>query len=401
MPQCGIIPEVCSSVIAKFCTGAEIAQFCRLNKQNNEHYSSEEAWSLVFQRDFPTLEKQGTWRKSYSCLATFLGTAVEDFRDCANSFHEISGWVKQNTPEIFGSFVEPYAYVDLLDAYSDLNVPDIARVLYVLSRGQKALFGNNWNCGLFGFYEFYNHRSCLHFMDITSDQANPYIPHLFHSESQGWAAIPTEMAGVDVFIFACAPDRGVSRGSSLGIRLDTMEVVSISQGLQKLYTVATSLPGFLSWYASELTSNNFDVTEGGIDRFPNSHECNSECTTNGVRIRASSLLICGMSEGKYIFPYKISMTATADVERSQLTTRKWVCYEDGRTPDIVEGPGVIGLYPVVEWGMEKFIYLSCTQNRAEKGHMEGHFAFKRDSDGLEFNALIAPFRQHLNLTQRF
>ena len=45
---------------------------------------------------------------------------------------------------------------------------------------------------------------------------------------------------------------------------------------------------YLRWYKNELERDNFQIVEGCIDRFPREHPCNSECITEGVKIKASN-----------------------------------------------------------------------------------------------------------------
>ncbi len=60
----------------------------------------------------------------------------------------------------------------------------------------------------------------------------------------------------------------------------------------------------------------------------------------------------------------------------KLTRRRWVCQEPGAAATAIEGPGVIGLFPVLKRGGKKFAYCSQTAFASLPGEMSGclHFA---------------------------
>ena len=73
-----------------------------------------------------------------------------------------------------------------------------------------------------------------------------------------------------------------------------------------------------------------------------------------------------------------------------MTTRRWLIKNDiGLVVDEVRGEGVIGLFPVVSPNMKsEVVYQSCTQQKTERGSMEGEFGFVRLVEGVEDEFLV-------------
>lgn len=74
--------------------------------------------------------------------------------------------------------------------------------------------------------------------------------------------------------------------------------------------------------------------------------------TNGIVIKASYVYVPFFSQGNecfYSYSIRFSVSAQFAFESVQLTRRKWVITpHDGRS-EVVEGPGVVGEYPILRW----------------------------------------------------
>ena len=116
-----------------------------------------------------------------------------------------------------------------------------------------------------------------------------------------------------------------------------------------------------------------------ISHFPQSGAGYYEATTRGITVGAAPALV-GDSE----WAYRITVFEAdggAELPKAQLTTRRWVIDGEDGEHDEVEGPGVIGLYPVVEASVgpsraKPFRYVSRTLlTESERGTMGGAFKF--------------------------
>ncbi len=90
--------------------------------------------------------------------------------------------------------------------------------------------------------------------------------------------------------------------------------------------------------------------------------------------------------------YEIRISATDAAPRCTLVSRRWVIDASGDDePEVVEGPGVIGLHPDVYPGMPVFSYASCCYLKAQRGTMGGHFMMRHADTGELFAVTVPTF----------
>lgn len=124
---------------------------------------------------------------------------------------------------------------------------------------------------------------------------------------------------------------------------------------EKLLVCAPSYITFMERWCSALEANNHNVHPSqGISRFINTGPYTSRCVTRGICIEATSILCVEVSNNErhpgasYAFPYRIRITFVEPEStlRAVLTTRHWRIQNGNEPEQRVDGPGVIGLYPV-------------------------------------------------------
>lgn len=117
----------------------------------------------------------------------------------------------------------------------------------------------------------------------------------------------------------------------------------------------------------------------------------SEAVTEGLRIRVEPSFLKDHSDaqrGRFIFAYKVRI-ANEGTQRAKLRSRAWRIVDADGTESNVNGPGVVGQYPVLDAG-GVFEYSSFCPLSTSWGTMEGHFVFERD-DKSTFEADVARF----------
>jgi uncharacterized protein affecting Mg2+/Co2+ transport len=73
-----------------------------------------------------------------------------------------------------------------------------------------------------------------------------------------------------------------------------------------------------------------------------------------------------------------------------LEDRHWKIIDGQGKVQVVDGPGVIGLFPNVKRG-SVFEYTSCTTQEDTKGMMEGTFGFVNNFTGEKFRVVVGRF----------
>jgi len=115
----------------------------------------------------------------------------------------------------------------------------------------------------------------------------------------------------------------------------------------------------------------------------------SDTTTRGIRIQVVSEYLADHSDREtYYFAYRVRISNVGD-EAAQLVSREWIITDENGRVERVQGPGVVGEFPVIDPG-ESFEYTSFCPLPTSMGTMHGSYTMKTRG-GEQFEAAIAPF----------
>jgi ApaG protein len=115
----------------------------------------------------------------------------------------------------------------------------------------------------------------------------------------------------------------------------------------------------------------------------------SEALTEGIRVEVEARYAPEHSSGaKWFFLYTIRISNEGP-ESVQLISRHWIIRDATGKIEEVEGPGVVGVQPVIEPG-GAFEYTSGCPLPTPFGSMEGTYEVVREG-GVTFDAEIAEF----------
>lgn len=81
-----------------------------------------------------------------------------------------------------------------------------------------------------------------------------------------------------------------------------------------------------------------------------------------------------MAHQKYVWSYEVTIQNETD-EIVQLLNRHWIIVDMTGHTEEVNGPGVIGLQPIIKPG-KSFVYTSFCQLQMPQGTMEGFYEFQ-------------------------
>ena len=118
----------------------------------------------------------------------------------------------------------------------------------------------------------------------------------------------------------------------------------------------------------------------------------NEAITNNIAVRAEAtyeLEHSAPSQGKFVHSYKIFIENRGD-EAVKLLRRHWYIVNGLAEVRQVEGPGVIGVQPVIPPG-NIYSYNSWSPMNTEIGKMYGVFTMQRILDKTVFEAKIPSF----------
>ncbi|KAF0984344.1 hypothetical protein FDP41_007521 [Naegleria fowleri] len=329
-------------------------------------------------------------------------TACEVFRKMKKLVNQLEYYLGYHSPKIYNSLfiIESLPNMfECIESQKDMiqkyfvDLPLEFKYLYLLVDGQRGL--KSKSLGLFGMYEFYSYLAALPFLSLRTN-----CRYLEEFRNQEYELIESTVpfiisSNVNVLIvtkpFTC---------SKYSYRPGNV-IQLTAQGIPLV--LSESFAEWFETYVVNLTVKElFDIEESGaINRFFNS-QYGSETVTNGVKITCQSLLIPEMTqitdnENLYHFSYRVKITMDKNETNDKscrLQSRHWEIFEGGdmenQEPEVVDGPGVVGLFPKVTPG-SVFSYCSCTQSTSEIGYMRGYFVMQKLNDGTLFNAMIDPF----------
>ncbi|MFP5246923.1 MAG: Co2+/Mg2+ efflux protein ApaG [Thermoanaerobaculia bacterium] len=115
----------------------------------------------------------------------------------------------------------------------------------------------------------------------------------------------------------------------------------------------------------------------------------SDTTTRGIRIEVESEYLADRSErDTYYFAYHVRISNVGR-EPAQLLSREWIITDADGNVERVQGPGVVGEFPLLHPG-EAFEYTSFCPLPTAMGTMHGSYTM-RIAGGETFDAEISPF----------
>ena len=117
----------------------------------------------------------------------------------------------------------------------------------------------------------------------------------------------------------------------------------------------------------------------------------SQAVTSGIRVEVEARYSrehSQPSQNQWFFVYTVQISNETS-ETVQLISRRWVITDATGKVEEVEGPGVVGEYPVLEPG-ESYEYTSGCPLTTPYGQMEGSYEMVT-GDGTRLHAEIAAF----------
>eukprot|EP00042_Codosiga_hollandica_P008962 m.20694 g.20694 ORF g.20694 m.20694 type:complete len:220 (-) comp32209_c0_seq2:119-778(-) len=163
---------------------------------------------------------------------------------------------------------------------------------------------------------------------------------------------------------------------------------STARGIMRLTPPETPHP-VLAWledYAARVQFDDYPIIDNRFFLFPNSNRV--VAVTNHVEISVTYRAVPSGSDAprRMLYAYSITMRLLqgASFPACRLTRRRWIFSDPGSRQGVhlVEGEGVIGLFPILSLNGEIFRYQSCTYG-ADGSTGTGQFFFVKLQEGGE------------------
>ncbi|KAK7880727.1 hypothetical protein WMY93_032641 [Mugilogobius chulae] len=160
-----------------------------------------------------------------------------------------------------------------------------------------------------------------------------------------------------------------------------------------MFITGSSFSSWFTSYVQNVVTGEFPIIRDQIFRYV--HEKGCVATTDDITVSVSTSFLPELSSvhpPHYFFTYRIriEMSPLAPASAAcQLDSRYWkITTSDGNVEE-VQGPGVVGEFPVMTPG-KVHEYASCTTFSTSSEHMEGHYTFHRLANKEEVFQVVIP-----------
>ncbi|KAK7262600.1 hypothetical protein RJT34_30175 [Clitoria ternatea] len=363
-----------------------------------------------------------TWRKAFAMYPWSLVLRVKRCWD------RMKTWLTKNFPEVEATLCKGATEVEIeeLENLLQLKLPLPTRILYRFHNGQEiakadratSSFGSP--LGLIGGYSFYSHVVNVYLLPIRqailhTQKMRRHLGFLRRSKYVLVAASSTNSE--KVFFLNCTNGQLYVGTRALLTERDIIpcvprDLTSFGHELNSEQQPDAMLL-WLEEHGRRLEHGFIKVHDEGngigrsINIFPEEPPLCSTAVTNGVKVRASALLIPELVNfqddlEKYLFAYSIRMSLEPQgctingmsFSSCQLHWRHWIIRANDIVVSDVNGEAVIGQFPLLRPG-EEYVYQSCTPLPTPSGSIEGSFTFVpgrlAEPKGGPFLATVAPF----------
>ncbi|KAL6976196.1 F-box protein skip16 [Sarracenia purpurea var. burkii] len=341
------------------------------------------------------------WREAFGMYPWPL---VRRVKKC---WGRLKSWLSTNFPEALATLRKGASEDEIKKLENSLrvNLPLPTRVLYRFCDGQELHSGNfsasmrGSPLGLIGGYSFNNHIVNVFLLPLNQVmiETKDIVRQLRISGRSKYIVVAASSTYSEkIFFLNCA--NGQLYVGTQSLMHDGEMIPCVPNAL---INVVPNLLGsqlqdaMLLWleeHGRRLHNGIIKVREEGkirsISLFPEETPHCTTAVTNGVKVRASAVLVPECSDlqdesDKYLFSYSIRMSLLPEgciingmsFPSCQLYWRRWIFRANGFVINDINGEAVIGKFPLLRPGEEEFIYESCTPLPSSSGSVEGSLTF--------------------------
>lgn len=324
-----------------------------------------------------------TWEEHFIHWYKDMGQYINCYAALKTAWDKISTYFKINCPQIYQTIKAGVTEEELDCAEQEIGLgkfPKDMRCSYRIHNGQRLT-----SPGLMGSMSIPGHYRSESLLDLNTILVG-------NRERDGVkGCIPLTLclhSGLTQFLAINDTD---------GYELNTIFYPIQSEPIRnKRYVDAfisgTSFHKWLTTHADHLANDDYVIIQDQPFRFL--HDPAAEETTDHITVSVSTCFLPEISKinpPKFYHTYRITMTMSPDAPQSescQLETRHWIITDDNGSEEQVDGPGVVGEYPVMYPGTS-FSWVSSTSFSTTYGNMKGHFRM-RNLQTLERSEVFCP-----------
>ncbi|KAJ0062537.1 hypothetical protein NL108_016253 [Boleophthalmus pectinirostris] len=324
-----------------------------------------------------------SWYDLFVQTYSDLGRYVDVYAELKHTWDQLTAFLQLKCPRIIASLKEgaTESELDAVEAQIELKLPNDYRCSCRIHNGQKLVIP-----GLMGSMSLSNHYRSEVLLDVETAaggfQTRPGmklclpLTFCFHTGLSQYLSLDHEEGRTRGEVFYPCPNQRASDPSAID-----------------MFITGSSFSSWFSSYVQNVVSGEFPIIRDQIFRYV--HEKGCVATTDDITVSVSTSFLPELSSvhpPHYFFTYRIriEMSACAPASAScQLDSRYWkITTSDGNVEE-VQGPGVVGEFPVMTPG-KVHEYASCTTFSTPSEYMEGHYTFHRLANKEEVFQVAIP-----------
>lgn len=346
-------------------------------------------------------------RRFFDWRMKFKEFSNEEIKFVVTWWQRMENWLGQHAPSVLNS-LHPPANSDEFHLFASrikYPLPRLLRLFYSFHNGQASYPQDrrrNPHC-LFGGYDVYNESVYHQFLSVQDMMAitlnigaeqhiqRCYVVDIHSSYTKDKQRKP--VGNLAIFVASLASPKFICcNDENIFTHLDRFDIFV---PCVQTNSANSRLPPLFQWLQEYLTrlelgvfryepidlTNPIAVEDSDLRRISLFAYSNNSALSHGIEVSPSPLFIPSLSSstGELFFAYNIRMSAIPDRMQSkslQLARRHWRIYSGGQE-EVVDGEGVIGLFPLFERQRvvaHPFAYQSCTRI-TPPGAMAGTFDF--------------------------
>uniref|UniRef100_A0A674P328 F-box protein 3 n=1 Tax=Takifugu rubripes TaxID=31033 RepID=A0A674P328_TAKRU len=312
-----------------------------------------------------------------------LGRYITYYPVLKRAWEQLKTFLQQRCPRMIASLKEGATELELNNIEAQINgsLPNDYRCSYRIHNGQKLVIP-----GLMGSMSLSNHYRSEVLLDIETAgggfQQRKGMRHClpltfcFHTGLSQYMALESAEGRHKFESFYPCPDQTAQDPSAIN-----------------MFITGSSFLDWFTTYIHNVVSGDFPIIRDQIFRYVHDKGC--VATTDDITVSVSTSFLPELSSvhpPHFFFTYRvrIEMSSKASPEAAcQLDSRYWkITTSDGNVEE-VQGPGVVGEFPVMRPG-KVHEYSSCTTFSTHSEYMEGHYTFHRLANKEEVFQVAIP-----------
>lgn len=360
----------------------DLISLCIVNSRLNEVCVTDHLWKHQCWKYWNSskLSHESNWKTHFSAYYMEHGRYVNCYKPIKEAWDKILLFMSKNYPYVRAAINVGASERELDEAETKLNLkfPDELRCSLRIHNGQRLT-----TMGLFGTMSIQNHFRSESLLDISTSTT---------CQSMFTNCIPLTVcvdSGVAQFL-TLTDTNGMKKGTVF-----YPSDVHTSLGTRH-FCAFISADSYLEWLTSfgrQLEAEEF-LVDSQLYRFCKVTQVQETTSYITVTVRTCFMPeLSSMQPPNFFHTYRISMSMADDAPKSefcQLETRHWLVIDEDGKEERVEGPGVVGEFPIMRAG-EVFSWTSATSFKTTYGTMKGYFTMRNLQTGAKVHIACPPF----------